>query len=106
MDGHDIVQSPYPNFKVRPASINTPSCVLVDVPASTPAGVPLIFYIQGRDRFKNNSKDLLEDFLGRDTASLQAISLADSSVVYDGTITDAEEMPGVFSCQIDFPLDA
>ena len=61
--------------------------------------------MQGRDEFQNNIGELLEMAVDTDY-SFTSASLADSSVVYEGTVTDTteEEMPGVYVAELDFPL--
>ena len=105
VDSLDMQNSPYAYYKVRPAGIHAPACVAVDVVPDIQAGFKLVFSVQGRDEFQNNIADLLEDAVDTDY-SFTSVSLADSSVVYEGIVTDIteEDMPGVYVVELDFPL--
>ena len=82
MNGIEIIGSPHYPFKVKPANLFAPSCILVDIPKTIYAGYDYSFLIQGRDKYHNNIKDLLTDAVGTSYSIVYSL-ISDPAVILD-----------------------
>ena len=109
VDGNDVINSPHLTsnmLNVQPAALSTPDCVAINIPTVMYAGIDYSFQIQGRDQYKNNLKELLEDALGPTNFSADYTHGAVDGTISQPTTTISDDLTeGVGVYRVDVALD-